>query len=116
MRSGLASLPDNVDSTVFLLCDQPHISPLLIRSLIERRAETRAPIVAPTTGGKRGNPVLFGRETFEALMTVTGDRGGRAVFNQFNVEWLPWVDSRIALDVDQPGDEEILYRAYFGFE
>jgi molybdenum cofactor cytidylyltransferase len=72
--------------------------------------------VAPTTGWKRANPVLFGRETFEALMTVTGDRGGRAVFNQFNVEWLPWVDSRIALDVDQPGDEEILYRAYFGFE
>lgn len=116
MHLGLASLPEICDSTVFLLCDQPQISPVLIRSLIERRAETLAPIIAPTAGGKRANPVLFGRETFDALETVTGDRGGRAVFNQFKVEWLPWVDARITLDVDQPGDEEILCRAYFGIE
>jgi hypothetical protein len=44
---------------------------------------------------------------------VTGDKGGRAVFNQFHVEWLPWNDPRILLDVDEPGDEETLLKAYF---
>ncbi len=39
--------------------------------------------------------------------------GGRALFNQFAVEWVPWIDSRIKLDVDLPGDEDVLWDSYF---
>jgi hypothetical protein len=34
------------------------------------------------------------------------------VINQFKVDWLPWIDSRILLDVDKPGDYEKLFQAY----
>jgi len=71
------------------------------------------PITAPLMEGQRGNPVLFAQETFEALMKVSGDRGGRAVFNQFSVDWLTWVDRRSGLDVDKLGDEGRLMDAYF---
>jgi molybdenum cofactor cytidylyltransferase len=106
-------LPGDCDGVVFLLVDQPQASPLLIRQLIERRIETRAPIIAPLVGDQRGNPVLFGHETFHALMEVAGDQGGRAVFHQYRVEWLPWMDSRLLMDVDLDGDIERLERAYF---
>lgn len=113
MKAGLRALPAECDSVVFLLVDQPQVSPMLIRQLIELRIETHAPIIAPMVGGQRANPVLFGQETFQALMTVTGDQGGRAIFSQYQVEWLPWVDSRLLMDVDVAGDIEHLERAYF---
>jgi molybdenum cofactor cytidylyltransferase len=114
MKLGIESLPERCENVVFLLSDQPQISPLLIRSLIEHQSQRLSPIVAPLAGGRRANPVLFNRETFDALMQVSGDQGGRAVFNQFQIDWLPWIDSRINIDVDEPGDEKRLREAYFG--
>ena len=116
MKMGIGTLPKAVDSVVFLLSDQPQVSPVLIRALIELRAVSRKPIIGPMAAEKRSNPVLFGRETFNHLRQVTGDMGGRSLFNQFSVEWVPWMDSRINLDVDHPGDEEILRDSYFKIE
>lgn len=112
MRVGLGALADNCDRVMFLLSDQPQNSPLLIRQLIERHNVKRAPITAPMMRDRRGNPVLFGRGAFAALRTITGDQGGRGVFNQFLVDWLPWIDDRVLLDVDQNGDYEKLITAY----
>lgn len=113
MLAGLAALQAPCDSVIFLLSDQPQVSPLLIRQLMERFAETRTPIIAPMAGGQRGNPVLFGRETFDALTAVEGDQGGRAVFHKFEVDWQPWVDSRVLMDVDLEEDLLKLRQAYF---
>jgi len=113
MRTGLAALPEGIDSVLFMLSDQPQIPPTLIHQLIEAYSENRKAITAPLAGGKRGNPVLFARETFSALSAVSGDKGGRAVFDQFDVDWLPWVDDRILLDVDTQADLERLKSAYF---
>jgi len=112
MRAGLAALPENTDSALFLLSDQPQIDPGLIRQLLAHYAEHRGPITAPMVRGQRANPVLFGQEAFNALREVKGDRGGRAVFGQFQVDWLPWADDRILLDVDQEGDYERLLEAF----
>jgi len=112
MKTGLSTLPKSSDSAMFLLADQPQISSILIRQLLERHAQNRAPITAPRVNDRRGNPVLFSQETFEALMMVTGDQGGRAIMRQFEVDWLPWLDERILLDVDEPGDEQVLYDAF----
>jgi len=112
MQLGLAALPEDCQGVVFLLSDQPQVSPLLIRGLIERFSAHRNPITAPQIAGRRGNPVLFARETFDALRSVTGDQGGRAVMQQFKVDWLPWVDDRALLDVDQEGDLARLRSAY----
>jgi len=104
MKIGLCTLPSNCDGVVFLLGDQPQVSALLIRKLVERRITTRAPIITPRVGNRRGNPVLFGRETFQALHEVTGDKGGRAIFDQFEVEYVSWMDKRLLLDIDTDDD------------
>ena len=112
MQAGLNALPKDCEGLIFLLSDQPHIPVELITGLIERFSENRLPIVAPKVEGKRGNPVLFGRKAFPALRQVRGDRGGRGILNQFEMDWLPWKDARILLDVDNEGDLQILKQAY----
>ncbi len=112
MQAGLEALPARCERVVFLLSDQPHVPPSLIRALIERHNVERAPITAPMAGGRRGNPILFGSETFEALRTIEGDQGGRGVFTRFRVDEVPWVDRRVLFDVDQEGDLDWLSRAY----
>jgi molybdenum cofactor cytidylyltransferase len=97
---------------MFLLSDQPQIPSQLVFQLVERYRQNRNPITAPMVDGQRGNPMLFSRETFSALEKISGDRGGRAVINQFEVDWLDWIDRRILMDVDQEGDYERLKLAY----
>lgn len=113
MKTGLRSLPKRCGGVMLLLSDQPHITPHLIRGLVESYARNRAPITAPLVSGQRGNPVLFGCETFEALSKITGDVGGRPLFKTFDIDWLPWIDARILLDVDDEEDLETLRRAYY---
>ena len=113
VRLGIHSLPEDCDSVMFLLSDQPQIPTQLISQLIEQYRQNRKIITAPMVDGQRGNPLLFNREAFPALEKINGDKGGRAVINQFKVDWLPWVDRRILMDVDQMGDYEKLKRAYF---
>jgi molybdenum cofactor cytidylyltransferase len=89
-------------AAIFLLADQPHITTSILRALMERHAESLHPIVAPMVLDRRANPVLFDRVTFPDLMKLEGDVGGRAIFHQHTVEYLPWHDDRLLLDVDTP--------------
>ena len=57
---------------------------------------------------QRANPVLFDRVTFPDLLTLEGDVGGRAIFSKYQVEYLPWHDDRLLLDVDKPEDYQRL--------
>jgi molybdenum cofactor cytidylyltransferase len=108
IRAAIAALPANVGATVFLLADQPHVSPALIRALSEAHALGLHPVVAPVVGDRRANPVLFDRVTFPDLRALTGDVGGRAVMVRIQttpggheaVCLVPWPDERILLDVD----------------
>ncbi len=112
MKAGLAALIGEPQAAMFLLSDQPQVSPNLIRQLIETWYEERKPITVPQIDGRRGNPVLFARETFDTLNTITGDKGGRAVFDRFETTWLPWVDARDRLDVDNGTDYPRLIESY----
>lgn len=92
----------HIGGAIFLLTDQPQITPSILRALVQRHAEGLYPIVAPMVMDRRANPVLFDRDTFADLMTLEGDVGGRAIFHKHHVEYLPWHDDRLLLDVDTP--------------
>ncbi|MCU0489721.1 MAG: hypothetical protein MUE67_12325, partial [Anaerolineales bacterium] len=66
--------------------------------------ETLAPILAPLVDGQRGNPVFFDRQTFGDLLSLQGDTGGRALFSRWPVEWLPWHDASVLVDIDRLED------------
>jgi len=75
-----------------------------VQELVSRHACTHADVIAPLVDGRRGNPVLFDRSTFKDLEQLTGDVGGRAIFSKHLVEYVPWHDASILLDVDTPED------------
>ena len=104
LRAGVRALPERVGNAVFFLSDQPQISPELIHRLVDRHQRTLAPVVAPFVGEQRANPVLFDRAVLTDLLTVQGDRGGRAILSSYPVERVDWPDKRILLDVDTPED------------
>jgi molybdenum cofactor cytidylyltransferase len=99
-RSGLSA--HDVGGAIFLLTDQPQVTPSILRALVEKHAQGLYPIVAPMVMDRRANPVLFDRVTFDDLMALEGDVGGRAIFHRHRVEYLPWQDDRLLLDVDTP--------------
>ena len=108
IRKGLDAASTRSGAVLFLLADQPQISAVLIRKLIEEQSQSAAPIVAPMVDGQRGNPVLFSRETFDDLLKLSGDVGGRALFSRYSVKWVPWHDPAPLVDVDTPADYQRL--------
>ncbi len=105
IRMGLKALPDETGAAAFLLADQPQVGSDVIEALVARHASSLDAIVAPLVMmERRANPVLFDRVTFPDLLSLTGDVGGRAVFSKHRVEYLPWYDERLLLDVDTEED------------
>ena len=81
----------------------------VIRALVENHAAELHPIIAPLVMmERRGNPVLFDRTTFPDLMDLQGDSGGRSIFSRHHVEYMPWHDDRLLIDVDKPEDYQRL--------
>lgn len=89
-------------AAIFLLVDQPQVTPSVLTALTARHAAGLPRIVAPMVMDRRANPVLFDRSTFKDLNELSGDTGGRAIFSKHPVEYLPWHDERLLLDVDTP--------------
>lgn len=96
---------------IFLLADQPQIPVEVIHALKEKHTQTLAPIIAPLVlEEKRANPVLFDQIAFADLLQLTGDTGGRAIFDKHKVEYIPWHDDILIFDVDTKEDYERLKR------
>jgi len=105
IRAGVAALSGKEGAAIFLLADQPQIPVDVIRALVENHGQKMQAILAPLVlEDRRANPVLFDRDTFPDLMQLTGDMGGRGIFDKYRVEYLPWHDDILLFDVDKPDD------------
>lgn len=95
-----------VSAILFLLADQPGVSPELLSALIQRHRETLALVVAPRYRGRRGNPVLFDRATFPEFAALRGDIGARPVIQAHwdEVAWVDWPSPEILQDIDTADD------------
>lgn len=106
MKAGLAALPPNISSAIFLLVDLPGITPEVVGKLVQRHRQTLAPIVWPEYEGQRGNPVLFDRRLFPQLRQISGDTGGRPLVlaYQDQAERVQVQNRAILQDFDRPED------------
>jgi molybdenum cofactor cytidylyltransferase len=104
IRAGISALPVNIGAALFLLADQPQVTPSVLQALVERHALDLPAVLAPYVLDRRANPVLFDRVTFPDLLKLEGDQGGRAIFSKFRLTYLDWLDERLLMDVDTPDD------------
>ncbi len=105
LRRGLDALPDDVDGALVGLGDMPRVTAAEIDRLIAafNPLEGRA-ICVPSAGGKRGNPVLWGRAFFPEMRQVTGDTGARALIAAYGeaVCEVPMAGDGVLVDIDEP--------------
>lgn len=98
----------NADGLLLLLADQPLISPQHLRALINTWSGADNEIVASAYAGTVGPPVLFPKGAFQALCSLTGDQGARALFHddRFRLRTVPF--EAAAVDIDTPADLDAL--------
>ncbi|HEX8611733.1 MAG TPA: nucleotidyltransferase family protein [Telluria sp.] len=95
--------PPDAPSWLIALGDMPYVSAgtmLALRAALEQGA----PIVVPVHGGRRGNPVGFGRVHREALLALQGDQGARAILKAHPVSVVSVDDPGVVSDIDTVAD------------
>ncbi|ABS64562.1 4-diphosphocytidyl-2C-methyl-D-erythritol synthase [Parvibaculum lavamentivorans DS-1] len=109
LRTGLAALPDDADGALVCLGDMPDIKASHLDRLIAAfDPEENRTICVPTVASKRGNPVLWGREWFEAMMETKGDTGAKHLIGE-NPDALcevPMPDDAPLTDIDTQAEME----------
>lgn len=86
LRAGINAIASQAQAVVFLLGDQPLVSPQAIEVIVSAFRSHPSAVVRPLYRGTPGNPVLFSRTLFPELLQVTGDQGGREVLARHQAE------------------------------
>lgn len=107
VAAGAAAVNPEARGILFLVADQPLISPEAINRMIEVFTQTGALIVRPE---ETGNPVLFDTSLRDSLTRLTGDAGGRQVIEKYKNQVVKILDcpGLITLDVDTEEDYKIM--------
>lgn len=106
LKAGLAALAPDIDAAMILLGDMPDVRPGLIARMAEAFDPARGrAIVAPTRGGRQGNPVLWSRVFFPVIRAhVHGDCGAKPLIARY-AHWLVEIeaeDDAVLADLDTP--------------
>ncbi len=106
VTAGIRALPKDTSAVIILLGDQPGVTPMIIKRLVSAYLEEINPpgLLIPEFKGKRGNPVLFNRSTFDAMQSLVGDEGARQIFDRFTIKMIPVEDPDLFKDIDSPQD------------
>lgn len=83
LRAGLAAVPASTAAALVVLGDMPLVTAATVDRLVDSYdPEEGRSIVVPTHAGQLGNPVLWDRRYFPAMMALRGDTGARALLRQ----------------------------------
>jgi molybdenum cofactor cytidylyltransferase len=98
--------PPGTEAVVMTLVDVPMLAPSTIARVVETWRRTRAPIVRPAFGTRRGHPVIFDRSVFDELRRAPVELGARAVVSAHYEEVVnvPVEDPGCVVDIDTPDE------------
>lgn len=72
-----------LEAVIFMVCDQPLVSPALLLRLLGTHEEHWKPIVASRYQENLGTPALFAHSVFPALRELIGDTGARKLIRDY---------------------------------
>jgi len=106
LRLGLDTLLNDkpyIDAVIFMVCDQPHISSLVLNELIITQQKTTKQIVTCNYGDSMGPPALLHKKYFEGLMKLSGDAGARKIIqkNMNDVATILFPEGNIDIDTEE---------------
>jgi molybdenum cofactor cytidylyltransferase len=103
IRCGLQALLNRTpapDQVIFMVCDQPFVSPGLLLDLINERQKSHKSIIASSYAGTLGIPALFDKTHFSQLLDLQGDTGAKKIIQQFSEEVASVPFEEGAFDID----------------
>lgn len=104
IATAITHMPGDVDGILFLPGDQPLITVDLLQALLMRFSlgADNKQIVVPSYKKQYRSPVLFGSAWLPELLSLSGDRGGRAIIgsNPQAVAVVEWQDESPFWDTD----------------
>ena len=114
LRCGLAALPDELDTVLVVLGDQPLLEAGDVQAVVQAW-RARAPgieLVVPSHGGQPGHPIAFGPRLRAAVMQGQGGAGVREWrrAHRGQVQELAMAHARHVADIDTPEDLQALAR------
>ena len=78
LKIGLKANLD-ADACLFTVSDQPWLTTATIHQLITLQENSGKGIACVSCEGKLGNPCVFSKKYYDALLSITGDKGGKSV-------------------------------------
>lgn len=105
LRCGARTLPPDAGGVFVFLGDMPRI-PHSVLAPLAASVRAGAPAAAARYQGRRGHPAVFGPPQFDALRSLTGDEGARAVLRDLDDRLIlvEAPDDGVLFDVDTPAD------------
>jgi len=106
VKAGIRKADPDTAGFMFMVGDQPYLTPEIINRLIDSFEKEKQAIVVPVYNGQRGNPVIFPSTLKEDLERLQGDSGGRVLIDQMaeRVKRVDVDDSLAGIDIDSPED------------
>ena len=95
---------------LFLLADQPLLSPSCLLKMLELAENNPDKIVFPSINGNPSSPTLFPARFLKDLMSLSGDKGGRAVRAAYPNDCLTYMPKNPEefLDIDDEADYQLI--------
>lgn len=102
----LESVPVRYDAALVALSDQPQITASITRRVVEQWRVSRAVVVAPSFGKRRGHPILFAREAWPEILNAPPIGSPRDVLDKLanRVVYIEAQDDAVLRDIDTPED------------
>lgn len=100
----LVARPDPPDAVLVVLADLPTIGPEIIDAVLNEFQAHPQALVAPYHAGRRGHPVLIGRQLFDELLKLPAGSAPRELFKRHpdKITRLVVESDAIHQDIDTP--------------
>lgn len=98
----LSASTQSLDAVLITLVDQPLVNTSDLEKIIEIFKKNNTPLVAASYGNTLGVPALFSADLFPELLTLSGQKGAKAIISKYS-QTLAKLDLPAAkLDLDTP--------------
>jgi len=101
LRVAVSALPEDCDGVLFCSCDQPGIGAPQLQALLDARCGDK--VVAAGYADTVGIPACFPRSRFEALSSLSGEHGAKALLNAEH-DLVEVAIAQAKFDLDEPAD------------
>ena len=103
VKCGILAASPESQACVIALGDQPLVRSEVVNRLIFTYKESGKGIIVPVYGDMAGHPVIFDMKYREALLSLTGDKGGKSIVTAFpdDVQQVQVDTASVIYDIDK---------------